>query len=108
MKVNIKYLLVISLTLSLMAGCGAASYEPAGNDRCVPASSNPQGSSDGGIYELVVQNHDPADSICGQYVKRGAGWLKKLRGRIRFVYYHDGTVGADDSVNAVKKVADIC
>lgn len=112
MKVNIKYLLVILLTLSLMAGCGAVSYEPAGmTPDAYSASSNPQVSSDGGIYELVVQNHDPADSICGQYVEAWGRTVEEASGgRIRFVYYHDGTlVGADDSVNAViKGTADIC
>lgn len=111
MKKNIRYLLVI-LTLGLMAGCGAQSTEPVSiTPGAYAVSANPQVPSDGEIYKLVVQNHDPAASTCGQYVE---AWGKTVEnasgGRIKFTYYHDGTlVGADDSVKAVLSgKADIC
>ena len=54
-------------------------------------------------YQLIVQNHDPAGSICGQYVE---GWGSKIeaesKGEIKFIYYHGGSlVGAPGSVDAV-------
>lgn len=54
-------------------------------------------------FQLIVQNHDPASSICGQYVE---AWGKKVeeesKGKIKFIYYHGGSlVGARGSVDAV-------
>ncbi len=116
MKKTIALLFVIIMALELMtlAGCrasgsGVDAGTAPGADAAAPVSKQP--SSDGKVYELIVQNHDPADSICGQYVE---AWGKVVEdasgGRIKFTYYHDGSlVGADDSVNAVLNgAADIC
>ncbi len=112
MKKNIVFLLVIFITLGLMTGCGAAGSQPAGITQDKDATAtNTQPSSGGEVYELVVQNHDPAASICGQYVEAWGETVEGASGgRIRFTYHHDGTlVGADDSVNAVLSgKADIC
>jgi TRAP-type C4-dicarboxylate transport system substrate-binding protein len=112
MKKNIVLLLVIVLILCLTMGCGAAGSQPDGITQSTDGlATNTQASSDGEIYQLVIQNHDPADSICGQYVEAWGGTIEKASGgRIQFVYYHDGSlVGADDSVNAVLNgTADIC
>jgi len=53
--------------------------------------------------ELIVQNHDPASSICGQYVEAwGSKVEAEAKGDIKFVYYHGGSlVGARGSVDAV-------
>ena len=116
MKKTIAWLSVIMITLTFMilAGCGAPGsgadiHMDPGADPAASVSKLP--SSDGKVFELIVQNHDPAASICGQYVE---AWGKTVEeasgGRIKFVYYHDGSlVGADDSVNAVLNgTADIC
>jgi TRAP-type C4-dicarboxylate transport system substrate-binding protein len=61
-------------------------------------------------YTLSVQNHDPATSICGQYVEAWGNKVKEASGgRIDFVYYHGGSlVSAADAVDAVENgVADI-
>ena len=62
-------------------------------------------------YQLIVQNHDPAGSICGQYVEAwGSKVEKESKGKIKFVYYHGGSlVGAPGSVDAVSNgTADLC
>ncbi len=62
-------------------------------------------------YQLIVQNHDPATSICGQYVEAwGSKVEKESKGQIKFVYYHGGSlVGAGGSVDAVVNgTADLC
>ena len=116
MKKIIALLLVIVMALGLitLTGCAATSSlsnddTAADADTAVSAITQPL--SDGSVYELIVQNHDPAASICGQYVE---AWGKTVEdasdGRIKFTYYHDGSlVGADDAVNAVLNgTADIC
>lgn len=112
MKKNIIFFLVFFLALVFKAGCSVTGVQPAGiTNGAAAVTTNTQVSSDGVVFELVVQNHDPASSICGQYVE---AWGKTVEGasggRIRFVYYHDGSlVGADDSVKAVLNgAADIC
>lgn len=114
MKKSIPLFLTLACLFGLIfqAGCGAAGPEPADvtPDRAAETAP-PAGQTDGEIYELVVQNHDPADSICGQYVE---AWGKTVEeasgGRIRFVYYHGGSlVGANESIKAVLNgTADIC
>jgi TRAP-type C4-dicarboxylate transport system substrate-binding protein len=102
-------LAVMALGLPAAAGCGPAGPGPGGADAAPSPSARPV--SDGGVIELVVQNHDPAASACGQYIE---AWGKTVEdasgGRLRFVYYHDGSlVGADGAVNAVLDgTADIC
>ncbi len=116
MKKNIALLLAVIIALNLMALAGCNSTDSRLKTSAAPSanasvSAGTQTSSDGEVYELIVQNHDPATSICGQYVE---AWGKKVAdasgGRIKFIYYHGGSlVGADDSVNAVlADTADIC
>lgn len=112
--ITLLFAIVMALDLMTLTGCNAASSGSGtgtapGTDAA--ASGMTQPSSDGAVYELIVQNHDPADSICGKYVE---AWGRTVEdacgGRIKFTYYHDGSlVGADDSVNAVLRgTADIC
>lgn len=67
--------------------------------------------AEGEVYELIVQNHDPATSICGQYLE---AWGKKVteasNGRITFTFYHGGSLGsAAESVEMVENgQADMC
>ncbi len=113
MKKTIFFILIVTIILGLMslAGCSSESKVSGSADASAAVSDSQQPSSDGKVYELIVQNHDPAASICGQYVE---AWGKRVEeasgGRIQFVYYHDGSlVGADDSVKAVLNgTADIC
>ena len=61
-------------------------------------------------FTLSVQNHDPATSICGQYVEAWGNKVKEASGgRIDFVYYHGGSlVSAADAADAVENgTADI-
>jgi TRAP-type C4-dicarboxylate transport system substrate-binding protein len=61
-------------------------------------------------FTLSVQNHDPATSICGQYVEAWGNKVKETSGgRIDFVYYHGGSlVSAADAADAVENgTADI-
>jgi TRAP-type C4-dicarboxylate transport system substrate-binding protein len=108
MKKTAALLLAVVTACFIMtaAGCGAA---VSGTDDTVAASTHPADAGD--IYELIVQNHDPAASTCGQYIEAwGAAIEDASGGRIQFKYYHGGSlVGADDSVNAVlSDKADIC
>lgn len=116
MKKNFTLLLVIVLVLTQMpvAGCQSVSY--VANTESVFSTDTAgttamQTSSGNTVYELTVQNHDPANSICGQYVEAWGRVVEEASGgRIKFIYYHDGSlVGADDSVKAVLNgKADIC
>lgn len=115
MKKNITLLLAVLIALSLtLTSCRSTGLSAAPGTAPSVSAANPPSihpSSDDGVYNLVLQNHDPAESICGQYVE---AWGKAVEeasgGRIRFIYYHDGSlVGAGDSVNAVLNgTADIC
>ncbi len=105
MKRTFASFIVILLTIGLVAftGCGKSKAE-AGADGSAAKDS-------GKVYELIVQNHDPATSICGQYVEAWGSEVEKAsNGRIKFAYYHGGSlVGAGDSVNAVvNSTADVC
>ena len=95
-------LLIVLLMVVSLAACGGGGG----------GTSTPNGGGDDGkVYNLIVQNHDPATSICGQYVE---AWGKKVseasNGRIQFTYYHGGSlVSAAESVEAVKNgTADMC
>ncbi|WP_084726303.1 TRAP transporter substrate-binding protein DctP [Sporobacter termitidis] len=109
-------LLLLAMTLGLLtlSGCNSISPGPSGgsaSDAGDVKSTGTQPSSDGRVYTLTVQNHDPATSICGQYVE---AWGKVVEdasgGRIKFLYFHGGSlVNADGAVNAVlSDTADIC
>jgi TRAP-type C4-dicarboxylate transport system substrate-binding protein len=103
---------VVAFSLIILAGCSSAgSGSAAGTIPGSGVSSSTQSSSAGKVYTLTVLNHDPKDSICGQYVE---AWGKIVEdasgGRLKFIYYHNGSlVSADESVNAVLSgKADIC
>jgi TRAP-type C4-dicarboxylate transport system substrate-binding protein len=111
MRRKIAWLLavVIGFGLVTLTGCGAA--HTGADPGAAAVSADVEASSGSKVYELIVQNHDPATSICGQYVEAWGRTVEDASGgRIRFVYYHGGSlVGADDSVNAVLNgTADIC
>lgn len=62
-------------------------------------------------FELTVQNHDPATSICAKFVEAwGQEITEASEGRIQFTYYHGGSLGgAGESVDMVLNgMADIC
>lgn len=112
MKKYLKLLLVMIMTLGFLplAGCSSksAGTAPSSDTGAAPATSSNSG---GKVYELIVQNQDPADSICGQYVEAWGRTIENASGgRIKFTYYFEDTlVGAEDAVNAVfKGTADIC
>lgn len=92
-------LLIAVLMVISLAACGGG------------APSSGDNGDDGKVYNFIVQNHDPATSICGQYVE---DWGKKVteasNGRIQFTFYHGGSlVSAGESVEAVKNgTADLC
>jgi TRAP-type C4-dicarboxylate transport system substrate-binding protein len=108
MKNNIAFLLTIVLAFILITSGGCNNTSLSYRSSTDPGdeaytSEDEEHVSDDKIYELIVQNHDPASSICGQYVE---AWGKVVEdashGRIKFVYYHGGSlVGADDSVKAL-------
>lgn len=111
MKKTLALLLIIVMTVGLLTVTGCGSKNTASGSGANPDASSNTSAPDGKVYEFVVQNHDPAGSICGQYVE---AWGSKIEeasaGRIKFEYYHGGSlVGAGDSVNAVLNgTADIC
>ncbi len=123
MKKLLSLLLVFVMAFSLLtltscnkktapdSGDASAPASDAGSDDGSSAPTSDAGSDDGTVYNFVVQNHDPASSICGQYVEAwGSAVTEASNGRITFDYYHGGSlVGAGDSVNAVLDgTADMC
>ena len=87
-------ILVISLvaTMSLSACGGGGSSDGGGGD-----------AASGEKFNFVVQNMDPASSICGQYLEAwGSLITEESDGRIEFTFYHGGSlVGATEAVDAV-------
>jgi TRAP-type C4-dicarboxylate transport system substrate-binding protein len=101
MKKRIPALLLALAMILALAACG-------GNDT---AGETDEDGADDTVYTLIFQNHDPASSICGQYVEAWGNAVSEASGgRIEFVYYHGGSlVGAGESVTAVKEgTADLC
>jgi TRAP-type C4-dicarboxylate transport system substrate-binding protein len=96
----------------VISACGSAggntSSSSSGNDSADASASS---ADDGKVYEFIVQNHDPASSICAEFLE---AWGQEITdasdGRIQFVYYHGGSLGsAVESVDMVLNGnADIC
>lgn len=103
-----KFKKVIALVVALaalfsLAACGSSSSSTTGG--------NTAASDEKEVYEFIVQNHDPATSICAKYLEAwGALVTEASEGRIQFVYYHGGSLGgATESVDMVLNgQADIC
>ncbi len=119
MKKVLAVLLATMLMISL-AACGgdtgtAAATTAAAATAAAPAADATTAAAapanDGKVYEMIFQNHDPATSICGQYVE---AWGKKVteasNGRITFTFFHGGSLGsAGESVEMVENgQADMC
>jgi TRAP-type C4-dicarboxylate transport system substrate-binding protein len=103
--------LLLAIALGLIPASCDAAHGGTEADSDAAVSADAQTSSGTKVYELIVQNHDPASSICGQYVEAWGRTVEDASGgRIKFIYHHGGSlVGADDSVNAVLNgTADIC
>jgi TRAP-type C4-dicarboxylate transport system substrate-binding protein len=89
-------MLVFVLAATVLSACGSKDEPSDGGD------------ATGEVIELVVQNHDPAGSICGQYIEAWGSMIEKASeelesgNRIKFTYYHGGSLGgATDSVDMV-------
>ncbi len=119
MKKSLALLLVIVMAFSLLTltSCNKSTDTDTGAESSSAASGDAGDAGgdaepvDDTVYEFVVQNHDPASSICGQYVEAWGSTIEEAsNGRIKFIYYHGGSlVGAGDSVNAVLDgTADMC
>ncbi len=102
--------LVAALSISLLSGCGGTSGKPADDSKPSPDASETS-SYDGKPVELVVQCHDPENSIAGAYLKDWEGMVTKASdNNITFVNYFGGSlVSAPEAADAVKNgVADMC
>lgn len=114
MKKFVAVFLMLIMTAGLMSVAGCAlvrTNTDSGSGSADATSKDAALSTDGEVYTLVVQNHDPAFSTCGQYIEAWGRVVEEASGgRIRFEYRHGGTlVGADDAVKAVSNgTADIC
>ena len=115
MKKLLSLLLVIVMVFSLLTltSCnkGSDTADTETSAESDSSSADDAEAADDTVYNFVVQNHDPATSICGQYVEAwGDAVTEASNGRITFDYYHGGSlVSAGDSVNAVLDgTADMC
>ncbi len=86
-------LIVAFAALFTLAACGSNG----GNANTGDASGEKE------VYELIVQNHDPATSICAKYLEAwGAKVTEASGGRIQFIFYHGGSLGgATETVDMV-------
>lgn len=99
-KKIIAVLMAIAVLLSL-AACGNSDSASTPKDNAsADASTDASGEK---VYELIVQNHDPATSICAKFVEAwGSLITEESGGRIQFVYYHGGSLGgATETVDMV-------
>jgi len=92
----IAMLLALVMALALCA-CGGGS-----NNNTPDTTPNSDSSStdttpkadDGKVYELVVQNHDPATSMCAQYLQDWTDLITEASdGRLTFIIYNGGALG---------------
>lgn len=107
LKKFLALLLALTMIMVLAAGCGGKTTPPPANT--APAqtqtASAPTGGSDGGkTYDFIVQNWDPASSVCAMYVEVLGGIMnEKSNGRMNFTYYHGGSlVGSKDTWEAIQ------
>ena len=87
----------------LMAVAALLSLAACGSSGTTDDTKAPDASGDKEVYELIVQNHDPATSICAKFVEAwGSLITEESGGRIQFVYYHGGSLGgATETVDMV-------
>lgn len=109
---KVKKDLILLLAVIIMASAAACG---GGSSNAPTTSSAPSGNKapagDGKVYEFMVQNHDPASSICGQYLEAwGSKITEASNGQIKFTFYHGGSLGsAAESVEMVENgQADLC
>jgi len=95
MKKILAVILVLTMSLTLLAGCGG----------------NGSGSNDETTYNLTVVNHDSTTSMGELYVETLFNKIsEESGGRLTFTYYPGGSLfGGTESIDAVKDgSADIC
>ncbi|MDR2486606.1 MAG: TRAP transporter substrate-binding protein [Clostridiales Family XIII bacterium] len=103
-------ILLVSLLLALaLAACGGGDSDDGSGTEGTQGEDAAAAGAEGQTIELVVQNHDPAGSICGQYIEAWGSLVEKAceglpsGNKVKFVYYHGGSLGgAPDSLDMVR------